>query len=125
MINTKALRKRRIHTGIRVLINIVTAIIVLIPLLYAVSIAFMPSGELFTMDMNLFPKNPTIENFKQAFTSVPLLRFIINSFVMAACITLGQIVTVAFFLTSIMAAGLPTTRLLPITTAFLPVQSIP
>ena len=93
MINTKALRKRRIHTGIRVLINIVTAIIVLIPLLYAVSIAFMPSGELFTMDMNLFPKNPTIENFKQAFTSVPLLRFIINSFVMAACITLGQIVT--------------------------------
>lgn len=36
-----------------------------------------------------------------------------------------QIVTVAFFLTSIMAAGLPTTRLLPITTAFLPVQSIP
>ena len=78
MINTKALRKRRIHTGIRVLINIVTAIIVLIPLLYAVSIAFMPSGELFTMDMNLFPKNPTIENFKQAFTSVPLLRFIIN-----------------------------------------------
>ena len=45
------------------------------------------------MDMNLFPKNPTIENFKQAFTSVPLLRFIINSFVMAACITLGQIVT--------------------------------
>lgn len=93
MINTKALRKRRIHTGIRILINIVTAIIVLIPLLYAVSIAFMPSGELFTMDMNLFPKNPTIENFKQAFTSVPLLRFIINSFVMAACITLGQIIT--------------------------------
>ena len=36
-----------------------------------------------------------------------------------------QIVTVAFFLTSIIAAGLPTTRLLPITTAFLPVQSIP
>ena len=34
-----------------------------------------------------------------------------------------QIVTVAFFLISIIAAGLPTTRLLPMTTAFLPVQS--
>ena len=34
-------------------------------------------------------------------------------------------ISVAFFLTSIIAAGLPTTRLLPITTAFLPVQSIP
>lgn len=93
MTNTKALQKRRIHTGIRVLINVITAVIVLIPLLYAVSIAFMPSGELFTMDLNLFPKNPTIENFKQAFASVPLLRFIVNSFIMAACITLGQIVT--------------------------------
>ena len=31
----------------------------------------------------------------------------------------------AVFLTTIIAAGLPTTRLLPITTAFLPVQSIP
>ena len=39
MINTKALRKRRINTGIRVLINVNTEVIVLIPLLYAVSIA--------------------------------------------------------------------------------------
>ena len=40
-------------------------------------------------------------------------------------IVVWQMVTVAFFLTSIIAAGFPTTRLLPITTAFLPVQSIP
>ena len=77
------------------MINIVTAIIVLIPLLYAVSIAFMPSGELFTMDMNLFPKNPTIENFKQAFTSVPLLRFIINSFVPGEATIISNYLTVS------------------------------
>ena len=35
-----------------------------------------------------------------------------------------QTVTVAFFFRSIMAAGFPTTRLLPTTTAFFPVQSI-
>ena len=91
--NTRALAKRRGRTALRLTANVLFAFVVLLPLLYAVSIAFMPSGELFTMDMNLFPKNPTIENFKQAFTSVPLLRFIINSFVMASCITLGQIVT--------------------------------
>ena len=33
--------------------------------------------------------------------------------------------TVAFFFNSIMAAGFPTTRLRPTTTAFLPVQSMP
>ena len=34
-------------------------------------------------------------------------------------------VTVAFLPISIIAAGFPTTRLLPMTTAFLPLQSIP
>lgn len=91
--NSKALAKRRARTGLRVTANIVLAFVVLLPLLYAVSIAFMPSGELFTMDLNLVPKNPTFSNFKDAMTNVPLLRFILNSFIMAGCITLGQIVT--------------------------------
>ncbi|MBS5323897.1 MAG: carbohydrate ABC transporter permease [Lachnospiraceae bacterium] len=91
--NSKALAKRRARTGLRVTANLVLAFVVLLPLLYAVSIAFMPSGELFTMDLNLVPKNPTFSNFKDAMTNVPLLRFILNSFIMAGCITLGQIVT--------------------------------
>lgn len=91
--NSKALAKRRARTGLRVTANIVLAFVVLLPLLYAVSIALMPSGELFTMDLNLVPKNPTFSNFKDAMTNVPLLRFILNSFIMAGCITLGQIVT--------------------------------
>lgn len=91
--NSKALAKRRARTGLRVTANLVLAFVVLLPLLYAVIIAFMPSGELFTMDLNLVPKNPTFSNFKDAMTNVPLLRFILNSFIMAGCITLGQIVT--------------------------------
>ena len=91
--NSKALAKRRARTGLRVTANFVLAFVVLLPLLYAVSIAFMPSGELFTMDLNLVPKNPTFSNFKDAMTNVPLLRFILNSFILAGCITLGQIVT--------------------------------
>ena len=91
--NSKALAKRRARTGLRVTANIVLAFVVLLPLLYAVSIAFMPSSELFTMDLNLVPQNPTFSNFKDAMNNVPLLRFILNSFIMAGCITLGQIVT--------------------------------
>ena len=91
--NSKALAKRRARTGLRVTANFVLAFVVLLPLLYAVSIAFMPSGELFTMDLNLVPQNPTFSNFKDAMTNVPLLRFILNSFIMAGCLTLGQIVT--------------------------------
>lgn len=91
--NTKALAKRRTHTGIRLAANLVMAFVILLPLLYALSIAFMPSGELFTMELNLLPKNPTLSNFRDALVNVPLLRFILNSFIMAGCITIGQIIT--------------------------------
>lgn len=91
--NAKALTRRRIRTGGLLAANIVVAIIILFPLLYAVSIAFMPSSELFTTELNILPKHPTLQNFADAFTNIPLLRFILNSFIMAGCITLGQIIT--------------------------------
>lgn len=93
VMNSKALAKRRGKTALRLTANILVALVVLLPLLYAVSIAFMPSSELFTTEMNLVPKNPTFQNFIDAFGQVPLLKFILNSFIMAGCITLGQIIS--------------------------------
>ncbi|SHK62612.1 carbohydrate ABC transporter membrane protein 2, CUT1 family (TC 3.A.1.1.-) [Hespellia stercorisuis DSM 15480] len=91
--SAKALTKRRTKTGLRIAANVAVALVVLLPLLYALSIAFMPSSELFTTEMNLLPKSPTLKNFADAFTQVPLLRFIVNSFIMAGCITIGQIIS--------------------------------
>ena len=85
--------KRAARTAGHIVLNIVVALIVLLPLLYAVSIAFMPSNELYTLDMNLLPKKPTFQNFIDAFKNVPLLRFIGNSFLVASLITIGQIIT--------------------------------
>ena len=91
--NRRALRVRRIRTGILIGLNVVMAVIILLPLLYAVSVAFMPSSELFTTELNLFPANPTGENFAQALVKVPLMRFVLNSFLVAGLITLGQIIS--------------------------------
>ncbi len=88
-----AARKRVIQKGILLAANMIAAFIILLPLFYAVSIAFMPSSELFTMDINLLPKQPTLENFKQALQKVPLARFVGNSFLVAGCITFGQIIS--------------------------------
>lgn len=73
--------------------NILVALAVLLPLLYAVSVAFMPSSELFTTQMNLLPREPTLENFIQALHKVPLGKFVFNSFLVAGLITLGQIIS--------------------------------
>ncbi|MFQ8996918.1 carbohydrate ABC transporter permease [Allofournierella massiliensis] len=88
-----ALRRRRIKTGVLVTLNVVVALFMLFPLLYAVSVSLMTGSELFTMDMNLIPSAPTLENYLRAWAQVPLLRFILNSFIVAGCITLGQIIT--------------------------------
>lgn len=91
--NARALARRRARTALRLGANVVFAIIVLLPLLYAISIALMPSNELFTTDLNLVPKHPTLRNFSEALTTVPLLRFIVNSFLVAGTITFGQIIS--------------------------------
>lgn len=87
----RAVRCRR--TTLRLCANVVMALLVLLPLIYAISVACMPSGELFTTELNILPKNPTLENFKQALAKVPLLRFVGNSFLVAGLITIGQIIS--------------------------------
>ena len=93
LINARALRKKRIRKTVLVCVNILFALFMLFPLLYSVSVSIMPGDELFTMDLNILPSNPTFENYVRAFTQVPLVRFILNSFLVAGCITIGQIIT--------------------------------
>ena len=87
----KALRLRR--TILRLSANMAMVLIVLLPLLYAVSVAFMPPDGLVTTELNLAPKHPTLGNFKEALTKIPLVRFVCNSFLVAGLITVGQIVS--------------------------------
>lgn len=91
--NQKARARKRARKSFRLLVNILVACVVLLPLLYSLSVAFMPSGELFTTELNILPENPTFENFKEALKNVPLLRFIGNSFLVAGIITIGQIIS--------------------------------
>ncbi|MGN0371217.1 MAG: carbohydrate ABC transporter permease [Enterocloster sp.] len=91
--NRRALAVRRGRTAALIILNILVSLFVLLPLLYAVSIAFMPSNELFTTELNLLPKHPTLQNFAQALVKVPLGRFVMNSFLVAGLITLGQIIS--------------------------------
>jgi sn-glycerol 3-phosphate transport system permease protein len=92
-INTKALIKKQLVKITLVIVNIIVASFMLLPLLYALSIAFMPANELFTTGFNLLPSHPTLDNFKQALKTVPLGKFVLNSFIVAGLITFGQIIS--------------------------------
>ena len=90
---SRARRKNVAQKGILVALNTFMAIFMMLPLLYAISVALMPSNELNSMAMNLIPSHPTLENVRNALSQVSLGKFILNSFIVAGCITIGQIIT--------------------------------
>ena len=89
----KARAKKKFKRNLLILFNLVFAGFILLPLLYAVSVAFMPSNELFTTEVNLLPKTITLDNFKEALIKMPLIKFVGNSFFVASFITVGQIIS--------------------------------
>ena len=91
--NAKALAKRRTRTALRVTANVVFAVLILLPLLYAISIALMPSSELFTTELNLFTQNSDLFQLYQCIPHRSTSPIHIEFLIMAGCITIGQIIT--------------------------------
>lgn len=63
------------------------------PLLYMVSTSFKSMQEIFTSGLNLIPDNFTFENYTKVFTSLPVLSYLKNSFIIALIAMSAKIVT--------------------------------
>lgn len=74
-------------------LNILIGLVIISPIIYAVSMAFMTPDEIFRVPPKLIPSSMFWGNFEEAINSVPIFRFIFNSFFVALCITAGQIIT--------------------------------
>lgn len=65
------------------------AVITLVPFLWALSASFKPLSEIISGDLNLFPQNFTLDNYKQIFIQEPLFgRWVFNSVFIAVSVTL-------------------------------------
>jgi multiple sugar transport system permease protein len=67
------------------------AAIALFPLLWMVSVSFMPAGAASSLPPPLLPSAPTLANYRQLFGQVGIGRHFINSFVISTVITLGSL----------------------------------
>ncbi|WAP60079.1 carbohydrate ABC transporter permease [Streptomyces sp. S465] len=61
------------------------ALLTVAPLLYMVSTAFKQAKDVYTPD--LIPGSPTLDNFRYIFSEIPILRYLFNSFLVAAVVT--------------------------------------
>ncbi len=91
--NKDGIQSQKIWMAVRIVLNIIMLIIVLFPLLYAVSMAVKPSGELYDPNSMWFPQHPTLTNFVDVFRMAPIGTYIRNSMIVAISITLSQILT--------------------------------
>jgi sn-glycerol 3-phosphate transport system permease protein len=69
------------------------ALLMLFPLLYALSVSLMTPAEVNTFPPALLPARPQFANYADLFRSVPVFRYLLNSLVVAGAVTLGQLAT--------------------------------
>jgi multiple sugar transport system permease protein len=85
-----------VDTVVRVLVYalmVLLAVIFVFPFYTMVVGSFMPLNELFSFTPNLWPKHPTLNNYVELMRQFPYLRYLLNSFALAA----GQTIGVVFF----------------------------
>lgn len=72
------------------LLLVVSALIVFFPVLYAFMISFMTGGEI--LQGRFFPESIHFDNYIKVFDRLPLMKYLINSFVVSFGVMLGQLV---------------------------------
>jgi len=69
------------------------AAIVILPIYLAVVNSLLPKEQAISYPPKLFPPHPQLGAYKKAMESVPLARYMFNSFAQSSVITIGQLAT--------------------------------
>jgi len=67
------------------------AAVSLFPLLWMLSVSFMPAGAASTLPPPLLPATPTLDNYRELFERVGMGRYLFNSFLVATAIMVGSV----------------------------------
>jgi multiple sugar transport system permease protein len=62
-------------------------LVTLFPLLWMVSVSFMPAGYASTLPPPLLPRTPTLENYRELLLQAGMVRWLVNSLLLAAAVT--------------------------------------
>jgi len=80
--------KRGIASMLAHLALLIGLLLTLFPLVWMVSVSFMPAMESTRFPPRLLPQTPTLEHYQSLFTQLNLARYLLNSTLLASAITL-------------------------------------
>lgn len=72
------------------------ALSMLIPFFAMLSLSFSPNNSIFSYPPSIFPQKPTLYNYVDVFSSIPVFRYFLNSLIVAVITTIGQVLISAF-----------------------------
>lgn len=88
--------KRKIKFGIFEFLKIAFGILIILPIIIAAVVAFMPEAETLRIPFKLTIDNPTFDNFKYALKYMNVFTYMKNTIIMIAICLPCQIVTALF-----------------------------
>jgi sn-glycerol 3-phosphate transport system permease protein len=71
----------------------VAALVILFPLLYALTASFMTQDEIARYPPKFLPSGLDFDNYRAVLERLPIPRYILNSFIVAASVMIAQLVT--------------------------------
>ncbi|HYU82238.1 MAG TPA: carbohydrate ABC transporter permease [Candidatus Polarisedimenticolia bacterium] len=69
------------------------AILVAFPLLLALSYSFMSEAEVATFPPPVLPAHPSLANYETVLATIPIGRYLLNSFIVSLAVLTGQLIT--------------------------------
>jgi len=75
------------------LILIILALSSIVPFWWMLISSFKYSLDIFSIPINWFPTNLTLNSYNRLFNEIPFLKYILNSFKLTIFITIGQLIT--------------------------------
>lgn len=75
---------------------IIITVILLFPIVFAFSNSFKTLEEATSHSLRLIPQNPTLENYRYVFSALPFGKITLNTFIIAATVTIFKSLTSIF-----------------------------
>jgi ABC-type glycerol-3-phosphate transport system permease component len=92
---TGSLRRRRAELGLRYVVLLAGAAVMVLPFAYMLATSFKPHAYVFELPPQFIPDEPTIDNYKRAWSSNQFDRYFLNSLIVAAATTVISVVVSA------------------------------
>ncbi|VYT90671.1 ABC transporter permease subunit [Clostridium tertium] len=86
------MKRKQLNDYFIQIICIIVALIILFPILYAISVSFMEAEDILSNPPNLLPNTVTFENYITAFMRTDLIRYMFNSFVVALIVSISRVI---------------------------------